>query len=179
MPTSNSFSDRLREPLNETSRKVRRNLLAASVIGVFIAKVGLIPSKFSVLGIEFSEANQEALLTLLIFVIAYFVITFLVYVSSELVAWQMIFRSEEMERLQNQARRREGSIDSEHEKYLWEKARYTYFQAKPAFFLRLLVEVAIPVVFAVYSAVALYNLEPPKAEEANQSIQPTANAAAD
>ena len=167
MPTSNSFSDRLREPLNETSRKVRRNLLAASVIffSRFIAKVGLIPSKFSVLGIEFSEANQEALLTLLIFVIAYFVITFLVYVSSELVAWQMIFRSEEMERLQNQARRREGSIDSEHEKYLWEKARYTYFQAKPAFFLRLLVEVAIPVVFAVYSAVALYNLEPPKAEE--------------
>jgi len=179
MPTSNSFSDRLREPLNETSRKVRRNLLAASVVGVFIAKVGLIPSKFAVLGIEFSEANQDALLTLLIFVIAYFAFTFLVYVSSELVAWQMIFRSEEMERLQKQAGRSRHSIDSEHERYLWEKARYTYFQARPAFFVRLFVEVVVPIVFAVYSSLALYNLEPPKAAESNQSIQPTADAAAD
>lgn len=171
MATSNSFSDRLREPLNDTSRKVRRNLLAASVIGVFIAKVGLIPSKFAVFGIEFSEANQDALLILLIFVIAYFAITFLVYVSSELVAWQMIFRSEEMERLQEQVRRSENSFDSEHEKYIWEKARYTYFQAKPAFFIRLFVEVAIPVVFAIYSALALYTLEPPKAEETSLSMQ--------
>ena len=179
MAISNVFSDRLREPLNETTRKVRRNLLAASVVGVILSKVGLIPSKFSAFGIEFSESNQDALMSLLVFVILYFSITFLAYVYSELIAWQLIFRSEEMERLEKQSRRSPESIDSEHEKYLWEKARHTYFQAKPTFFLRLIVEIAIPLIFAFYSAITLYSMEPPKSEQANKSIHPTANASAD
>ncbi|MBM9606244.1 hypothetical protein [Desulfopila inferna] len=96
MPESNPFSERLREPLNETTRRTRRNLLAAAVIGIVITKVGLVPSKISAFGIKFTQANQKSLLVLLSLIIIYFLIIFIVYVSSELVAWQIAFRSKEL-----------------------------------------------------------------------------------
>jgi hypothetical protein len=44
--------DYLIDPLNEITRKERRNSLIASTLGVLVAKASLVPSKFSALGIE-------------------------------------------------------------------------------------------------------------------------------
>ncbi|MCV3263256.1 hypothetical protein OGZ01_11305 [Vibrio harveyi] len=87
------FTDRLREPLNETTRKARRNLLAASVLGIVTSKVGLVPTKISAFGVEFSSSNLEALMTLLALSIGYFLITFVVYITSELQGWQLLITS--------------------------------------------------------------------------------------
>lgn len=82
MSNSNPFSDRLRGPLNETTRKARRNLLAAAVVGVVIAKVGLVSTKISAFGVDFTSANQESLLLLLACAIVCFGVTFVVYLYS-------------------------------------------------------------------------------------------------
>jgi len=168
MSTSNPFSDRLREPLNETTRRARRNLLAASVIGVIIAKVGLVPSKISAFGIDFTEANQQSLISLLALVIAYFGVTFVVYLYSELIAWQLVFRSEELKRLKEESERKRSDLSSDAELYFHDKARFTYFQARPTFFLRIFVELIVPVVFAIYAAIVLLNTELPDQVTANR-----------
>lgn len=180
MSNSNPFSDRLREPLNETTRKSRRNLLAAAVVGVVIAKVGLVPTKISAFGVDFTSANQESLLLLLACAIGYFGVTFVVYLYSELIAWQLVFRSKELEQLKEEAEREVRSRDSDIERFFHKRTRKTYFQARPAFFVRIFVELVIPIVFAIYSAVALLNTESSASvEPANKSMQPTANASAD
>ncbi len=172
MTNSNPFSERLREPLNETTRKSRRNLLAASVIGVVIAKVGLVPSKISAFGIDFTAANQQSLILLLVFAIAYFGVTFVVYLYSELIAWQLVFRSEELKQLKEESQRKRSEINSDEELYLHDRARFTYIQARPAFFIRIFIELVIPVTFAVYTAVALLNTEPPAHETASKELNP-------
>lgn len=177
MGTSNPFSDRLREPFNETTRKTRRNLLAASVLGVVIAKVGLIPSKISAFGIDFTAANQQSLVLLLAFAIAYFGLAFIVYLYSELVAWQIVFRSQELEQLKEESHRRRDSLPDE-EKWFHDRARFTYIQARPTFFIRIFVELVVPVGFAIYAAISLVTTEPPTQDSANQPVQPTAEAAA-
>jgi hypothetical protein len=43
---------RLRDPLAEVTRRERRLLLGASIIGLTVAKTGLVPTKISALGVE-------------------------------------------------------------------------------------------------------------------------------
>lgn len=92
----NHFTDRFREPLNETTRKARRNLLAVSVLVIVTAKVGLVPTKISAFGVEFSSSNLEALMTLLALAIAYFIVTFVVYIILELQVWQQLITSKQL-----------------------------------------------------------------------------------
>ncbi|MDO6446255.1 hypothetical protein Q4493_10775 [Colwellia sp. 1_MG-2023] len=51
--------------------------MAASVIGVVLTKVGLVPTKISAFGVEFSSSNQNALMLLLASAIGYFQLAFL------------------------------------------------------------------------------------------------------
>ncbi|QIR07674.1 hypothetical protein [Salinivibrio costicola] len=117
MSETNHFSERLREPLNETTRKVRRNLMAASVVGIVLTKVGLVPTKISAFGVEFSSSNQQALMLLLASAICYFTVSFIVYVYSELTAWRLVFTSKEMEDIKAEATRseREFLAGNDHE----------------------------------------------------------------
>ena len=48
------------DPLTEITRKERRFLLGASALGIALVKVPLVPTKFSVLGLEFTPTNQAA-----------------------------------------------------------------------------------------------------------------------
>ncbi|HHF2988726.1 TPA: hypothetical protein ACPJ0P_004761 [Vibrio alginolyticus] len=76
----------LKDPFTETTRKVRNHLMVAGLIGVLVADVGLIPSKISALGIEFTGVEQANLLKLLFGVMIYYVATFTIYSISELSA---------------------------------------------------------------------------------------------
>jgi hypothetical protein len=157
----NLFSERLREPLNETTRKVRRNLMAASVIGVVLTKVGLIPSKILAFGVEFTSSNQNALMLLLAVSIAYFTISFVVYVYSELTAWQIVFSSKELEELKEAAEKNSlklGRVPNEADKFR-EYIRKIHSKSKPTFYIRLIIELAIPLIFAIYSFYSLINHE--------------------
>ena len=176
MSETNHFSERLREPLNETTRKVRRNLMASSVIGVVITKVGLVPSKISAFGVDFTSSNQQALMVLLASAIAYFAISFLVYVYSELTAWQMVFASKQIEEMKQASEKNSeyatGFLKSD--EFQWQVQKI-YFKSKPTFYLRLVIELAIPLLFAGYSCYALLNTDISVAEKATSSLQEPVN----
>ncbi|MEH0374017.1 hypothetical protein [Vibrio mimicus] len=158
----NHFTDRLREPLNETTRKSRRNLLAVSVLGVVTAKVGLVPTKISAFGVEFSSSNLEALMTLLALAIAYFLITFVVYIVSELQAWQLLITSKQLEELKAEAARERSYKDQYYndlEMDFSKRVQMVYSKTKPIFYIRLLVEVFIPAMLACYSIIVTSKLD--------------------
>ena len=72
VPTHTPLEIQLRDPLSKETRLERRNLLGASAIGIVIVKTGLVPSKISALGIEFSQTDQRSLLLAIAAVISYF-----------------------------------------------------------------------------------------------------------
>ena len=176
MAETNHFTERLREPLNDTTRKTRRNLLASAVVGVVITRVGLVPEKISAFGIEFTSANQQALIALLIAIILYFSVSFFVYVYSELTAWQIVFTSQEIEALKDENIKKFQSFASygreakEEEKFR-EHVRFLYFRSKPTFYLRLFVELVIPIVFAAYSCYTLITFDMPVGKKPIPSTQ--------
>lgn len=187
---TNHFSDRLREPLNETTRKARRNLLASALLGVVITRVGLVPEKISAFGVEFTSANQQALITLLIAAILYFSVSFIVYVYSELTAWQIVFTSKEIEALKAESNNNSsprkisrGSFsyistgEDEDEHKFREHVRFLYFRSKPTFYLRLSVELLIPLIFAAYSGYTLATFEVTTDKGGTSKVQPPANKA--
>ncbi len=141
MNNKSHISARLREPLTETTRKARKNLVVISVIGIIITKVGLIPTKISAFGIEFSHVNQEALLTLLSVLAVYLLLTFLVYFYSEVEAWKVDMEEDEHNDWiltsdpASKYRKRILATDTRQLKY----------------YLRLFVEFIAPIAFALYS----------------------------
>ncbi|EJG0969900.1 TPA: hypothetical protein ACMDQ5_004438 [Vibrio parahaemolyticus] len=157
------FTNRLREPLNETTRKARRNLLAASVLGIVTAKVGLVPTKVSAFGVEFSSSNIEALMTLLALSITYFLITFIVYIISELQGWQLLIVSKELSELKEKKISTSNVIfetkSSKIEAEFQDRMYAVYSRTKPVFYSRLFVEVLVPFVIAIYSIVATSRLD--------------------
>jgi len=163
MSNSNLFSDRLREPLNETSRKARRNLMAASVIGVIISKVGLIPSKIAAFGVEFDSADQQALIYLLAASVAYFTICFAVYVYSELTAWKIVFASKEIEELKEASQTTSMLLHgfNEADKFK-EHIKKVLNNTKSAFNVRLFIELGIPIIFATFSFISLLSYDAPE-----------------
>src|SRR6266851_5310284 len=77
------------DPLSEVTRKERRNLLIFSVLSYAIFKTGLIPTKITALGVEFSSTDQTALLRVLAGLVAYFLLTFVVYGGSDYLRRQL------------------------------------------------------------------------------------------
>ena len=159
---ANLLSDYLRNPLNETTRKARRNLLAASVVGIVISKVGLVPSKISAFGIDFTTENHESLILLLVFAIAYFTLTFVVYLLSELMSLRLAFWSVELKNLKKEILVEDSNINSTfYEQYPIKRTMRTYWMSGFAVGLRLVIEVLVPIAFAIYSGIALLNTAPP------------------
>lgn len=80
--------NRLIDPLRPQSRLSRRNLLVSSVIGFLVSKGGLVPTKLSALGIEFSKPNQEAFTYLVAAIVIYFITEFTVHGLADYVRWK-------------------------------------------------------------------------------------------
>jgi len=149
--------NQLINPLNELTRKIRRNLLIASVLGITIVKVGLLPVKISAFGITFSQTNQSSLLILIALIILYFLITFVVYMSSEMTAWNLKFRVKELERLKSGDEN--ISLDDEgYEKILDYMARYKKitFISKVIFNIRIFIEIGVPLCVSIYGITIIY-----------------------
>lgn len=89
MDKSTSTSVRLRDPLSEVTRRERRFLLGVSLIGIVLVKSGLIPQKIAGLGIEFTSTDQRSFLLAVLAVVCYFLVAFLIYGSSDFIAWRI------------------------------------------------------------------------------------------
>lgn len=74
---------KIKNPLSEETRKERWHLLLISAVSITIVKTGLIPTKISALGIEFSQTNQRTLLNILIAITVYFALAFVIYALSD------------------------------------------------------------------------------------------------
>src|SRR5687767_6983866 len=83
---------RVRDPLSEVTRKERRALLAAALLGVAISQTGLLPTEISALGVTFGSTDQKALLIVLATVTGYFLLAFVIYAASDFVAWRLALR---------------------------------------------------------------------------------------
>ena len=96
---------RLREPISDNTRKIRRELLVVSTIGIVIVYAGLVPTKIDALGITLTPSNQASFRYVIAGVVLYLTVAFLIYVSSEIIAWASLFRSLDLEKMQEQLTR--------------------------------------------------------------------------
>ena len=90
--TEPNLADIVVDPLNEVTRKERRNLLAASTAALVVSAMGLVPTKLAALGIEFAPPAQKSFLVIFAFVVGYFIIAFLVYGVADFFLWRKKFQ---------------------------------------------------------------------------------------
>src|ERR1700689_2155843 len=76
------------DTLSEVTRKQRRNLIIASVVGFLVSKVGLLPTRIVVLDLEFSALSQRGFMIMVGAVISYFLLAFVIYGTSDFFAWR-------------------------------------------------------------------------------------------
>lgn len=155
--TDNHIFLRLREPFHETTRKVRRNLLISSFLGVVATKVGLVPSKIAAFGVEFTASNQQSLLIFLAIIIGCFLASFIVYVYSEFSAWKVLLAAADFEEVKNKIKNVDvvifGEVNSEN---IDTQTKFLNQQTMAAFLFRLgVIEIGIPVIFAIYACSVL------------------------
>lgn len=148
---------RLRDPLSRVTRNERRALLALSAAGIVIAKTGLVPSKISALGIEFSQADQKSLLRVFAIIVIYFLVGFFIYAASDFVAWRIAYQSTWAEKLSNNRRSKDKKgVENElannwlfmlHD--LWVGASF------PISFIRAVFEFVVPFVIGIIAVIML------------------------
>ena len=151
----------LGDPLSEVTRKERRTLLASSMIGIIIVKIGLVPTKITALGIEFAETNQEALLSILGLIVLYFVSAFLIYSSADFLAWRKFIRKRaidrELERFE-QLRVDPESMDAQRNvaQRFSGSGMYLYSLTRPVSLLRAAFEFVLPLIVGMYASYILF-----------------------
>ena len=146
----------LSDPLSEVTRKERRFLLGASVIGLFVSSSGIVPTKIAALGIELSATDQKSFLVLLSLVIVYFLVAFLIYGFADFLTWR-----KEYQKLMEQGAKEFLSWDEEDQHAYDEihehipRADWIYKWAKPTAFVRAAFEFFVPIALAIYAIAAV------------------------
>jgi hypothetical protein len=145
---------KVKDPLSEVTRKERRSLLGVSLIGLAVAKVGLLPEEITTFGIKFAAQDKGGLLHLLVFIISFYLIAFLIYALSDFVTWRLAF-IDEIKRLMKE--------DSESPDGMFRNL--TYLQHKwnsvstTTSVIRALFEFLIPIAIAAYSIIVLLSIQ--------------------
>ncbi len=78
----------IQDPLRECTRKERRALLGIAFTAIAVVVLDLKPLGISSLGITFDALQFEWLSWMWVSIVVYFMVAFLVYAASDLVAWQ-------------------------------------------------------------------------------------------
>lgn len=170
---TDEFSEvRLKDPLSDVTRKERRSLLVASVIGITIVKAGLIPSKISALGIEFVQTDKRLLLIGLGVVILYFLTAFVIYALSDFIAWRLALMDSDRQALIMRHKivleaLRKGSGEKKEDIYndatFFKKLSIFLWFLRPISVSRALLEFLLPIVVGTYAVVALFLAKVPSA----------------
>ena len=148
------------DPLSPVTRAERKSLLGVCSIALAIEYAGIVPTKISALGIEFSQADQRRLLFALACVVAYYMVAFVTYAWNDHIAWQLSHSSaadQVIEFGRGPDRRRE--VLSPRDPALHPLLRDEYERrsrfAPAASLVRVFVEFLFPVVLALCAIVAL------------------------
>jgi hypothetical protein len=98
------------DPLSAITRRERTALLGVSMLGVALVKVPLVPEKFSALGIEFAQVQQQTFVGLYALIVAFYLAAFLIYAATDFVAWQRQDAIMQNERAHELAERRNQRV---------------------------------------------------------------------
>ena len=154
----------VRDPLTEVTRKERRLLLGMCVLGIVLVKTGLVPTKISAFGIEFSHTDQKSILIILAFVVSYFLVAFIIYGISDFIAWRLAFRAAAIaareRKIQRDIAKRDGADHLELVKLDpegWTKlpGAIAYRFGSGASLIRAIFEFLLPIILGVYTAILL------------------------
>ena len=141
--------EQLKDPLHQTTRKVRKGLLLSSIIGILIVKMDLVPTRITALGIEFSQSDQESLLSMIALLVAYYLINFVIYLWTEFASWKIAVASNhaeldhqrELDHIESKADSRGVRDQLSYKTFIadmFRKGRYTLI-------IRIGVEIAVPI----------------------------------
>ena len=83
-----AFTTLLDDPLRDVTRKERRYLLVSATLGVFVSRAGILPTKITSLGVDFSTGDTVMLLKTLFGIITYFIVAFTIYGLSDILTWR-------------------------------------------------------------------------------------------
>lgn len=155
---------KLRDPLSDVTRKERKFLLGISVLSITLVKAGIMPTKLTVLGVEFGKTDQQSLLWVLGLITLYFLIAFMIYASSEFLAWRMDFYHAYMELLSKFFGTVGTSIEIAPEKLREYETNYRkrlsnriiFVLSGPVSILRAIFEFLLPVVVGVYTIILVW-----------------------
>ena len=149
-------SEFLTDPLSEVTRKERRNLLAASTVGILVAKAGLVPTQLSTLGIQFTPPAQQTFVALLASVVIYFILAFAFYGVADFFVWRKKYQdylvASAIEE-QNWSQEDQRNYEEIHEGV--PRAVWLYSMSKPVACFRVAFEFALPVIVGVVSVILL------------------------
>jgi hypothetical protein len=148
---------RLRDPLSEVTRKERRALLVASVLGLVFLKTNVVPTRISALGIEFGRADQATLFSILTLVIGYFLLIFLIYATSDFLAWRLALLASVRNSMVDLQRPKKGTSRLVRDQV--RKHQIMFSLAAPVSLLRALVEFLLPVAIGLYTVFGLLSRE--------------------
>lgn len=125
-------------------------------------KSGLVPSKISALGIEFTRTDQRALVLACGAIVTYFVVAFAIYAASDFTAWRVAFHNvlEEWNREPNRLVGEE-QVTEEHRRGS-QRARWWRILGRPVSAVRATFEFVVPVVVGVYAMTVLFTAPLPR-----------------
>jgi len=149
----------LSDPLSEHTRKERRFLLGVSLVTVAVAQTGLIPTKIEALGIAVEKADQKALLLLLAIMVAYLLVTFIVYAAADFVRLRGAYNSALLHHLQSEHgfyREKHDPTDPPHErtrKRIKNRVGFYMVMSRRSAFIRTAWEFFFPIIVGLYAVV--------------------------
>ncbi len=169
--------------LSDETRKERRNLNIVAVLGLLVVSLDLVPTKITALGIDFGQADQDALLWAILAFDAAFFALFSVYALSDLAEARERFQEVEDHTAQLDAQLPErrtyilerleaapGASPEEHQKLADEillqaaklervrMRRREIALLRNLGFLRFFVDFVVPIALEIASAVALLSM---------------------
>lgn len=154
----------LRDQLTDVTRKERKFLLGVCAIAITIVKTGLVPTKISALGVDFSPADQKSILVILSIIVAYFLAAFLIYAVSDFVAWRVAFHGAVRELMKSKLEEKNDSNIHIHERsdaIRQEMESYTgrtYMLgnlSRPVSLLRAFLDFVVPFLFGIITILLL------------------------
>jgi hypothetical protein len=160
--TQRPWEVRIRDPLSEVTRKERTLLLGTAALGIGIVHTGLVPEKISTLGVDFTPADQRAVVALLGFLVLYFVVAFLIYAGSDFMAWRLAFHSAMIESARERALQDQDRREAEQAAIARYRNRWVAWSraSRPTSLLRAMFDLGLPLVIGLYAIALLFGYHP-------------------
>jgi len=167
----------LGESLSEVTRHERRALLGVSILGITIVQTGLVPSKISALGVEFSKADQKAVMGILAVVVGYFLVAFAIYAIADFVTWRARRRDAHQRSLDAKWQRAREQAAGEYERIRNLQSKVpdlppsvvATFLTLPVSIIRATFDFALPLIVGAYAMVSLWTAPAPLKEHSRDN----------